>query len=510
MSLGGLVEKTWVALDEIQRKIYLERPDIAMLTRWRGAQLSQHPPASKMIKSLPKKILAGTVLLHLLSYNQSSASTCEAGIPVSVGDGRKGIQIDSSWSGATVPFDAIARGDVVYFGYYDADRWLTVADLNLYSSVVCRSRLPSQFSGWDSHNRVALAFDRNGQLHIAANMHGSPLVYGVSARPGNISDISMSPMIGRDEDKVTYPNFINGSDGNLYFVYRNGLSGDGGWFVNVRNGETWRRALNAPIFASTWEGSPTSAYPSVFRVSKDGYVHLAVVWRRSPDLATNYAITYARTRDFVSWTDQNGKPITTPIDPGSSTMIEATGENQGLLNSARVSVTPAGVPIVTYTRYGPDGKNIIVAASPSAGEWRRSTIATAGNQSLAAGLGTVPNLPTFGDLSFSGSTIASVTINFPGEPPRRVLFDADTLLVADAPIIGSRPVAASPLKVSAPPGLTDARLNARKIRIDGMGERTTGSMVYFSQGLNRDQPRECTSSEPRVCAPPPSPLIFVP
>lgn len=483
---------------------------MAILIRWEGAQLNLGFPASKMIKSLPQKIFAGAVLLHLLSCNQASASACEPGVPVSVGDGRKGIQIDSSWSGATVPFDAIARGDVVYFGYYDADRWLTVAELNLHSGVVCRSRLPSQFAGWDSHNGVALAFDRNGQLQVAANMHGSPLVYGVSASPGNISDISMSPMIGRDEDKVTYPNFINGSDGNLYFVYRNGLSGDGGWFVNVRDEQTWRRALDAPIFASTWEGLPTSAYPSVFRMSKDGYVHLAVVWRRSPDLATNYAITYARTRDFVSWTDQNGKPITTPIDPGSSTMIEATGENQGLLNSARVSVTPAGKPIVTYTRYGPDGKNIIVAASPSGGEWRRSTIATAGHQSLAAGLGTVPNLPTFGDLSFGGSAIASITVNFPREPPRRVLFDADTLSVVDGPNIGSRPVAASPLKVSAPPGLADARLNARRIRVDGMSGRTTGSMVYFSQGLNRDQARECTPSQPGACAPPPSPLIFVP
>ncbi|KQU79326.1 hypothetical protein ASD00_36345 [Ensifer sp. Root31] len=466
-----------------------------------------------MIKVPPLSpwLLAGTVLLQLFSSAAASAFTCHQGAPVPVGGGRSGIAIDNAWSGTTVTFDAIARGKTIYFGYYDADRWLTVAQLDPLSGVVCRSRLPSQFAGWDSHNSVALAFDGNGQLQVAANMHSSPLVYGAATSADSVSDMSLSPMIGRDEDKVTYPTFLNSPDGKLYFAYRSGMSGNGEWLVNVRNGQNWQRALNTPIFASTWSGSPTNAYPSAFRIAGDGYVHLAVVWRRSPDLATNYAVTYARTRDFVQWTDHNGRPVTPPLDPGNSDMIEATGENQGLLNSARVIVTPAGKPIVTYTRYGPDRKNVIVAASPSGGEWHRSIIATAGHQTIAAGGGTVPNLPSFGDLYFGGGAIASINVNFPGEPPRRIFFDTDTLNVVDAPKVVARPVAAAhPLSVSPPPGLADVRQNARPIRVDETGGKSVGSMIYFSQGINRDQIRECTPSQPTACDPPASPLIFVP
>ncbi|UAX95104.1 BNR repeat-containing protein [Ensifer adhaerens] len=477
-----------------------------------GISTYTFPVSKKMIQIPPlhRWALIGTVLMQLFSGMPANASTCQQGVPIVVGDGRSGIEIDNAWSGATVAFDAIARGKLIYFGYYDADRWLTVAQLDPLSGVVCRSRLPSRFAGWDSHNSVALAFDSDGRLQVAANMHVSPLVYGAAASSDSIGDISLSPMIGRDEDRTTYPNFMTSADGRLYFAYRSGMSGNGEWFVNVRDGQSWQRVLNTPIFASTGSGSPTNAYPSAFRVSRDGYFHLAVVWRRAPDLATNYAITYARTRDFVHWTDHNGKPIAPPLDPGNSDMIEATGENEGLLNSARVNVTVAGKPIVTYSRYGEDGKNIVVLASPSGGLWRRSIIATAGRQTVAAGGGTVPSMPSFGDLNVSGSAVGSIDIAFPGEPRKRVFFDIKTLKVVDAPKVQAKSVGSHPPNVSPPPGLANARKNSRGIRVEGKAGGAAGSMIYFSQGINRDQARKCTSSQPNACNPPPSPIIFVP
>lgn len=210
--------------------------------------------------------------------------------------------------------------------------------------------------GWDSHNSVALTFDRRGQIHIAGNMHASPLVYGAAASSDTIDNIALSSMIGRDENRVTYPSFINGPDGNLYFAYRSGWSGNGDWFLNVLDDNKWKRVTDHPIFSATWQGGPTNAYPSVIRVFQDGYVHIAVVWRRTPDVATNYAITYARTRDFLHWEDHNGRPFALPMDPGKSDMIEYTGQAQGLVNSARVGVTTAGKPIIAYTKYGPNGK----------------------------------------------------------------------------------------------------------------------------------------------------------
>jgi len=465
-----------------------------------------------MTKVLPQSpwLLVGTMLLQLLASAPAIASTCQQGTLVPVGGGRHGIEIDNAWSGATVTFDAIARGKMIYFGYYDAERWLTVAELDPASGVVCRSRLPSQFGGWDSHNSVALAFDGNGQLQVAGNMHASPLVYGAAASSDSISDMSLSPMVGRDEDKATYPNFINDPDGKLYFAYRSGVSGNGDWFVNVRDGQTWKRALEGPVFSSTWEGSPTNAYPTVFRVFQDGYVHIAIIWRRTPDVASNYAITYARTHDFVHWEDHEGRPITPPLDPGNSDVIEVTGEGQGLVNLARVSISTAGKPLIAYTRYGPDGKNSLFLASPSGDGWHRSIVATAEQQTVIAGGGTVPNLPAFGDPDVSRGTLGSIDIAFPGEARKRIFFDTDTLNVVSRPEAQANPIAARPLNVSPPSGLVEVRKNSRSVRVDGVAGKLAGSIVYFSQGINRDKARECTSSQPTACNPPPSPLIFVP
>ncbi|NTE03938.1 hypothetical protein G6M26_47290 [Agrobacterium tumefaciens] len=108
----------------------------------------------------------------------------------------------------------------------------------------------------------------------------------------------------------------------------------------------WKRALDGAIFSSDCDSSPTNAYPTPFRVFKDGYVQIATVWRRTSDVASNYAITYSRRRDFIPWEDQNGQPIQPPMDPGNRDMIDATGKGKGLVNAARLGITTGRKPIV--------------------------------------------------------------------------------------------------------------------------------------------------------------------
>ncbi|WP_107341989.1 BNR repeat-containing protein [Agrobacterium pusense] len=454
--------------------------------------------------------LVGSVMLLATGNVEADTSVCGPSISIPVGDGLHGVEIDKVWSGATVTFDAVARNGKTYFGYYDADRWLAVAQFDSASGIVCRTRLTSQYAGWDSHNIIALAFDGDGQLHVAGNMHSSPLVYGAAASSDSIKDITLAPMIGRDEKKVTYPIFINSSDGKLYFSYRSGDSGNGEWVVNVRDDQKWKRTLDGPIFSSVWDSSPTSAYPTPFRVYQDGFIHIAAVWRRTSDVASNYAITYARTRDFIHWEDHNGQPITPPMNPGNSDMIDAPGEGKGLVNAARVGITTGGKPIVAYTKYGPDGKNSIVLASPSRDGWHQSIIATAEQRNVIAGGGSVPNLPTIGDLYVYRGELGRITVAFPGEKQKLISFETDTLRVVDAPKSDTKPAVGRNLHISPPQGLADIRRNSRSVRVDGSAEKTAGSIVYFSQGVNRDSPRKCTLKQPTACAPPPSPLIFIP
>lgn len=440
---------------------------------------------------------------------EADTSACGLGIGIVVGDGRNGIEIDKAWSGATVIFDAVARNGKTYVGYYDPDRWLTVAQFDPASGVVCRTRLASRFAGWDSHNIVSLAFDENGKLQVAGNMHSSPLIYASAARPDSIADLTLSPMTGQDEERATYPSFIKGPGGAFYFVYRNGMSGDGGWFVNIRDGEKWRRAINGPIFSSFWDDSPTNAYPTPFRVFQDGYIHIAAVWRRTSDVASNYAITYARTRDFIHWEDHNGQPITPPMDPGNSDIIDTPGEGKGLVNLARVGVTTNGKPVIAYTKYGPHGRNSIILSTPSTNGWSRSIIATAEKLSIVSGGGTIPDLPFIGDLDVSDGSLGFIDIGFPHEKRKRIYFKTDTLEIIDPPKSKARPTIDRTITISPPPGLVDARRNLRNVRVDGPADKPAGLIVHFSQGINRDQVRKCTTAQPTACNPPPSPLIFV-
>ncbi|NSY51299.1 BNR-4 repeat-containing protein [Agrobacterium tumefaciens] len=459
--------------------------------------------------SLKSWLLAGAVLLHAVSYSHADAPVCGPGAAVPVGGGRNGIEIDEAWSGVTVTFDAIARRGKIYFGYYNADRWLTVAQLDQNSGVVCRSRLPSQFAGWDGHNTVALAFDASGHIHIAGNMHASPLVYGASSISESIAKIVLSPMVGSDEENVTYPSFITGPDHKLYFAYRSGFSGNGEWIVNAREGGAWKRVPKEPIFSSSFEGRPTNAYPSSFRFLND-YVHIAAVWRRTSDVSSNYAITYARTRDFLHWEDHNGQEVKLPMSPETSDMVELTGEREGLVNGARVAVTASGKPVVAYAKYGPSGRNSIVLASPLRDRWHHSFVAMADQRTLVAGSGSVPHLPTIGELDVNKGPLGTVNFKFPGETRRQVYFDVDTLNPTEAPeaLSGNKPN--RPALVISPPGLIDGQRNAREIRDYDDPNKTVGSIIYFSQGVNGDKPRKCTLEQPTACNPYPSPLIFAP
>ncbi len=463
-------------------------------------------------KIISKFLFLICVALPFWGSKPAIAANCGVAEKISVGNGKTGVVIDSAWSGADVSFDALSSGSHIYFAYYNANRWLTVAQLDSKTNTVCLRQLNSRFAGWDSHKYVTLASDSIGRLHVAANMHANPLVYGSEAVPSELDTMSLRDMLGRDEDSVTYPAFINMPDGRLAFIYRNGKSGNGSWFVNFLNVTIWQRAMTSALFASRWQNLPTSAYPSSFKMSADGYVHLAIVWRRTPDVSTNYAITYAKSRDLIHWSDHSGRAIKLPIDPGNSDLIDAPGVGKGLINNARVELTPSGSPLITYTRYESSGRNAVILASPFTSGWRLSTIAVASRRTLMHGGGTVPVAPTFGDPSFNNRLEeGTISVVFPGERQQRIRFNANTLSVVASSYV-EKPNDSTEVEAVTPPvGLADVRRLLRPVRVlKGDSRKSPGSILYFTQGINRDQPRQCTEQEPKACDPPPSPLIFIP
>ena len=60
----------------------------------------------------------------------------------------------------------------------------------------------------DVHNVYALGVDAEGFVHVSGNMHASRLRYVRSRWPGTITDWVAVPMVGSDEESVSYPAFV--------------------------------------------------------------------------------------------------------------------------------------------------------------------------------------------------------------------------------------------------------------------------------------------------------------
>lgn len=148
-----------------------------------------------------------------------------------------GILIDRVWSGHSVNFDILTERDHQFIAYYDSERRLTVKGRGLSSAewttvhpegteVTNRKRM-SNVTGWDSHNYVTMALDREGCLHLSGNMHVDPLVYYRTSRPFDLTSLQrIDRMTGEREKHVTYPGFFTNDAGDLVFRYRDGGSGD--------------------------------------------------------------------------------------------------------------------------------------------------------------------------------------------------------------------------------------------------------------------------------------------
>jgi len=170
------------------------------------------------------------------------------------------IEIAPVWSGHPVAFALLTHRKQQLVAFYDADRRMTIGARSLDESHWQLARLPAVL-GWDSHNYVTLVVDSAGQIHVSGNMHCHPLVYFRTERPGDITSFRHVPaMVGRNEERCTYPRFLHGSKGELIFTYRDGRSGSGDQYCNVYDvrTETWRHMKHG---SGNWKLDPQTLKP---------------------------------------------------------------------------------------------------------------------------------------------------------------------------------------------------------------------------------------------------------
>lgn len=280
------------------------------------------------------------------------------------------LDVAKVWSAHPVQFALLSHRDRQYVAYYDEARALTVATRQLSERAWTTTKLPV-VTGWDSHNYLVLAVDRDGHLHLSGNMHVNPLIYFRTTQPGDIATFErIAAMTGTTEDRVTYPLFFKDAAGELLFTYRNGGSGRGDQIYNRYDAakRTWTRLLDTPLTAG---GTRANAYLHGPILGPDGWFHLCWVWRLTPDCSTNTNPSYARSRDLVRWETSRGEPLALPITPESSDVIEPIAPRGGIINNNIVlGFDSHGRAIVSYHKFDARGFTQIYNARSENGTWR--------------------------------------------------------------------------------------------------------------------------------------------
>ena len=280
------------------------------------------------------------------------------------------IEVGQAWAGHPVGFCLLTEPPYQYAGYYDADRRLTIAQRRLDQPTWSFIRL-DETVGWDSHNSITLVLDANGCIHLAANMHVSPLKYWRSEKPWDIATLVRVPgMTGSEENRVTYPHFFRGPDNALIFTYRDGSSGSGNQIYNVYEVQSrqWQRLLDEPL--TDGEGD-MNAYPRGPIPGPDGFWHLVWVWRDTSDCATNHDLSYARSRDLILWERSDGTPLPLPITLETAEVVDPVPPGGGIINgNAAIGFDAEGRVVLTYHKHDANGFTQIYNARREEGAWR--------------------------------------------------------------------------------------------------------------------------------------------
>ncbi|MGG7519450.1 BNR-4 repeat-containing protein [Allorhizobium undicola] len=419
------------------------------------------------------------------------------------------IRIDDVWSGVRAQPGAATVGSSLMIAYYNKDRYVSIASVDPRSGVVCFRSFGFRFEGWDAHNNLRMAVGEDGSVHVAGGSHGSPIFYAVS-KTGRLDDFREGYMLGKgeDEQEATYPTFLKATDKSLLVMYRIGHSGEGVWVTNRWDNGKWFRM--APAYGDTNGHHSVSAYPSTIVTDSQGVSHVAIVWRETPDVATNYQVDYAQTRDFVHWSGYFAKGNAGPVMPGQADIVDKPGLKQGLVNSAQLVLGRNGEPVIFYTKYNEAGKNAVFAARPGEGEWVHKEIAADTVRSPVQGGGTMVGLVSMNVVASTGKDPV-ITITFPSGARTKLVVGPD-LSTSKPPAM---PNAAQLVKTTAEPrieppkGMPAAISMAIPVRQEGFDGPVMGRLIWYAQQPNRDHPRPCTSEAPLACNPPPSPMKWV-
>src|SRR4051812_1474766 len=109
--------------------------------------------------------------------------------------------------------------DTQYIAFYDADGYMVLGKRKLGSSNWQLKRTAYQGNTSDAHNCISIMVDGDGYLHVSWDHHNNALRYCRSVQPGSLELTGKMPMTGKNESRVSYPEFHKTPSGDLLFFY---------------------------------------------------------------------------------------------------------------------------------------------------------------------------------------------------------------------------------------------------------------------------------------------------
>ena len=308
-----------------------------------------------------RKTLLMTCMLAGLSVARATAQPNEAE-PVR-------MPIAEAFNEVPVGFSLLTHGQDQFVAFYAPDHSMSVGHRKTNSTKWEFVKLPTKIKN-DSHNYISMAIDREKRIHVSGNMHAVPLIYFQTAKPLDIHSFEkIEHLIGDQEDRVTYPQFMYNQEGDLIFHYRIGGSGNGNEIYDIYSEKThsWSRLLDKPLTDGKGLMNAYMNGPTLI----DGWYHLNWVWRDTPDCSTNHDLSYARSRDLKNWENVFGKKVKLPITlDNKSLIVDPVPARGGIINGCHgVAVGPDGRVMVSYHKFDKDGNTQIYIARPEKKKW---------------------------------------------------------------------------------------------------------------------------------------------
>lgn len=264
-------------------------------------------------------------------------------------------RVGLAWAGNSVNTVVFRKNSVVtfkntqYTSYYDSAGNVMLAKRKLGENSWQIKQSPYKGNYKDAHNSISIIVDGDGFLHISWDQHASKLRYAKSIVPNSLELGPEIAMIGENEIKATYPEFYKLKDGDLFFLYREGTSGQGNLVLNRYHTQTkkWERIHDNLIDGQNQRNAYWQAC-----IDSKGVFHLSWVWREKSDVATNHDMSYAKSLDGgITWLSCSNEVYAMPMNSSNTKPVVNIPQKSELINSTSITTNHKGNPyIATYWR----------------------------------------------------------------------------------------------------------------------------------------------------------------